>query len=119
MNAFQQLTLGELIDELRRVDPEQVCAEGFGSAHSYRGDYSLLAFTPATNVKVGAMLAEAEKAVGQTFCGWKGGDYVMDRETILHLAKNGECPPGDEFTRGKLAYLLCANHRPCPNCGRA
>ena len=119
MNTHEQLTLGQLIDELKRADPEQVCAEGFDRAHSYRGDYSLLAFRPANNVTVGTMLAVAEGALTKTFCGWKGGEYRMDRETAVHLVDNGDYTGHDELTRGMLAYMLCREHRPCPNCGRA
>jgi hypothetical protein len=119
MNAYEQLTLGQLIDELKRADPNHVCAEGFGHAHSYRGDYSVLAFSPKANVKVRDMLAEAERAVGDTFPGWKGGDYRMQRDTVVHLAESGECTDGDEITLAKVAFMLCREHRPCPNCGRA
>lgn len=73
----QALTLGEVIERLKRENPSRLLPVGFAAPHSYRGDYSDLAFELRHNITVGEMLAAAESAVGATFEGWKGGDYEM------------------------------------------
>jgi hypothetical protein len=85
------LTLGQLIDRLKRCDPDQEVPLGFYGPHSYRGDYHDLAFEPKHDTTVAAMLHEAEYADGATFMGYKGGDYVMDRDSFVWLANHGCC----------------------------
>jgi hypothetical protein len=84
-------TLGEIIDYLRTLPPDMIVERGFDHPHSYRGYYEDLAFEPALNVTVKQMLAAAEYANGHTYEGYKGGDYVMDRETDCWLANYGDC----------------------------
>src|SRR5690348_7658276 len=84
------MTLGELISELKKMDANKVVPIGFGSPHSYRGYYEDLAFEPAENVTIGSMLAHAESALGKTFQGYKGGDYVMEDSTTVWIASYGE-----------------------------
>jgi hypothetical protein len=100
------MNLGEVIDFLREQDPTTPVADGFGSAHSYRGHYERVSFSPLTNTTVGAMLAEAEKADGATFYGYKGGEYRMGRRTLCHVAEYGECPDGDELTLRRLQDMV-------------
>lgn len=82
--------LCDVIEILEREDQNLVLPHGFTNAHSYRGDYSQLAFEPAENVTVGSMLAEARGALGQTFGGYKGGSFVMDKWTECWLSHYGE-----------------------------
>jgi hypothetical protein len=65
---------------------------------SYRGFYERLALQPFDEewrseplLTVGALLARCKAAVGQTFHGYKGGDYVMDERTSVHADRYGEC----------------------------
>lgn len=89
------MNLGELIRRLEELPADQVVPNGFDHPHSYRGYYDELAFQPATGVTVGSMLADARSAVGATYTGWKGGDYIMDEYTPVHLAWKGST--GDEL----------------------
>lgn len=98
------VTLGELIEELEKRDPAQVLPLGFAKPHSYRGYYERLAFEPALNVTVGTMLADAHKALGTTFTGYKGGRYTMGPYSNVHLAYYGDC--GEEIGPTLLALLL-------------
>lgn len=84
------LNLGDLVERLEREDPDRVVPMGFANPHSYRGDYSKLAFEPARDVTIGAMLDAARAALGATFGGYKGGDYTMHDYTEVWLANYGE-----------------------------
>jgi hypothetical protein len=83
------MTLGELIEALEKADPDLVVPEGFASPHSYRGYYEDLAFEPAADVTVGAMLEAARSALGTAFEGYKGGWFVMEDYTDCWLAVYG------------------------------
>lgn len=83
------MTLEELITALEAEDPNLVLPLGFTNPHSYRGYYYELAFEPAQNVTVGAMLADARAADGATYTGWKGGEYTMGSYTDCWLAVEG------------------------------
>lgn len=84
------LTLGDLINRLEKENPEKVIALGFGSPHSYRGAYENLAFEPVRRCRVGDMLNAAESALGATFTGYKGGEYVMSTDTEVFICFSGE-----------------------------
>lgn len=90
------MTLGQLIEELRKHPTDTVVKHGFTNPHSYRGYYDHLAFEPARNVSVGSMLAAAESALGETFEGWKGGQFTMDEDTLCWLAYEGTCGDSDD-----------------------
>lgn len=83
------MTLGELIDNLKRLDPSLVVEHGFVEPHSYRGYYDELAFEPARGMSIRSMLEAAESAVGTTYEGYKGGEYTMHEHTPVHLALYG------------------------------
>lgn len=98
------MTLGDLIAYLKKEDKEKVVPKGFNNPHSYRGYYDELAFEPAENITVGEMLKAAEGALGQTFTGYKGGEYTMGEYTEIHLANYGDCGEGIGTTL--LDYML-------------
>lgn len=103
------MTLTELIEALEAEDPTRILPDGFTNPHSYRGYYDEVAFEPATDVSVGAMLADARTALGATFQGWKGGDYTMSGWTDCWLAVQG-CT--GETLGPLLLRLMIANGRP-------
>lgn len=76
--------VGESMD--RRAAP---CSVGF--VGSYRGYYDDLAIAPAFNGRetVAGTLAKLESALGATFTGYKGGEFVMDDATPLWVAGYG------------------------------
>lgn len=104
------MTLGELIEHLEREDPDRVVPLGFTHAHSYRGYYGDLAFEPCEHTTVGAMLAEVRGALGQTFTGYKGGEYTMGEYTDVWLAEWGRT--GEGLGPILLAYMLGKEPRP-------
>ena len=95
------MNLGELIEYLENKDKSIIILRGFGKANSYRGYYEQIAFTPKNNVTVGDMLAEAKKALGSMYQGYKGGRYVMDEYTEVWI-----CEPGTMFQNQKIGKLL-------------
>jgi|SRR5690606_15601511 len=99
------MTLGELIKALGAEDPAKVVRRGFTHPHSYRGYYHDLAFEPAYDVSVGEMLADAYSALGETYEGWKGGDFTMGRDTECWLSWEGTCSD-DAITTESLAEML-------------
>ena len=99
------LTLGEAISQLSSCAPDIHIAFDFNGrgprkAMSYRGYYEDLAFDwmddddpedPAPGVGMcGPWLSACRAALGKTFQGYKGGDYVMTAETPLWVAQRGE-----------------------------
>lgn len=101
------MTLDELIVALAKADRDLVVAHGFGSPHSYRGDYSEVAFEPAENVTVGSMLDYARSADGKTFTGYKGGEFTMGGWTDCYLAEYGDT--GEPITEAWLSIALGTN----------
>ena len=98
------MSLGELIKALEAADPNKTVAIGFHNPMSYRGYYDQLAFEPLRDTTVGAMLKEAREALGQTFTGYKGGEYEMHDYTDVWLAYHGCC--GEEIGPTLLSFML-------------
>ena len=96
--------LQQLINALAAADQDYVAPFGFGSPDSYRGYYFDVAFEPERNVTVASMLAHAKSALGATFTGYKGGEYVMGPHTDCYIAQYGECY-GDKIGPVLIAYL--------------
>jgi len=86
-----QMTLGKLIAALEAM-LEGAEVANLNSAHSYRGYYSDLAFEKGEGTRpAAALLAECKAAMGQVFCGYKGGDFVMGALTPVWVAEYGCC----------------------------
>ncbi len=106
-----KVSLGELIKILEAEDQGKVVPFGFGHPHSYRGYYDELAFEPARNVTVAAMLADCRRSLGATFTGYKGGDFVMKEYTKCWLAMWGNT---SEDTLGPALLRCMLGHSPWP-----
>ena len=96
--ASSQLTLGEFIDKLAALPADRPVYFGFGNAvpacfASWRWSYDELAlgYKDHDAPTAGDLLAKAREAVGQTFTGWKGGDFTMTRHTPVWVANQGDC----------------------------
>lgn len=90
MTVDSYLTLGGIIARLEREDPNRVLPIGFANPHSYRGYYDQLAFEPVADITVGDVLAAAKSAVGVTFEGYKGGEFLMTESTDCWISPHGE-----------------------------
>lgn len=105
MDYLQYVNLGNLIEALAAADPTRPVRWGFGRPMSYRGVYAELAFSPEENTTVGAMLMHARSALGQTFTGYKGGEFTMRSGVDCHIAEYGESG-GDRIGPTLLRYWL-------------
>lgn len=86
------MTLGRFISELEKL-PQDKEIENVYSPHSYRGFYSDLALENGGGTRTVAGLVEQLKneCLGQTFSGYKGGDFYMDENTPMWIAEYGSC----------------------------
>ena len=84
-----QLTLGELVDQLREAFPDSLVAN-IVFPHSYRGYYCDLAFELRGGSRTAKeLLDDCLEALGSEFTGYKGGEYLMDRSTPLWVSNYG------------------------------
>lgn len=83
------MTLGELISALEALPPDQMLAWGIEHPHSYRGFYNDVAFERRAPQTAGEAAAVARSALGQTYQGWKGGDYTMHEYGDVYCAVQG------------------------------
>lgn len=97
------MTLGELIEILSSAE-NKIVPVGFLNPRSYRGYYDNLAFEPAEDVSVSQMLDAAKSALGKTFTGYKGGEYLMTKETECYIANYGCC--GEELGLLTISLML-------------
>lgn len=89
--AQSQMTLGGLIEALGQL-PKGSTISGFGHPQSYRGYYCDLSFTPESREEpVADLLSRCRESMGQTFTGYKGGEYVMGESTPVWIAEYGSC----------------------------
>ena len=100
-----QISLGELIQEIKKAGTTQeegidktICFD-FGYFYpnglsSWRGSYSKLAieyeYQSGVNVSAKDFLEKLESALGKTFEGHKGGEYVMTESTPVWVANYGQ-----------------------------
>ena len=84
--SYSQMTLGEIIHALEKIDPSKTIK--MKSAHSYRGYYVDLAFEPEEQT-VGDLLIECNGLMGKELCGYRGGDFVMVEATPVWCAYYG------------------------------
>lgn len=96
--AAQNMRLGDFIKALEaRPQDQQVAFDfcGFTPSEfkSYRGFYEDLSLTFSVDgpngKKVSDLLAEARAANGAEFTGYKGGEFMMDEQTLLWAAPYG------------------------------
>ena len=91
--ADTQLTLSKLIAALEAM-PADAQVANLRDMASYRGYYSDLAFERNDGTRPAAeLLTECKAAMGQVFCGYKGGDFVMGALTPVWVASYGCCGP--------------------------
>ena len=88
------LTLGNMI-EILRDQPKDRLVRVSGTlypckARSYRGYYSDLAFEITSDrITCEEFLKECDSALGKTFEGFKGGDFIMGKDTPLWISEYG------------------------------
>jgi hypothetical protein len=103
--------LGDLIERLKLEDPAKMIKRGFGNPHSYRGDYTDLAFEPTGPISIGDMLLCAEESLGTEFIGYKGGEFTMNEGTNCWIAKYGS-GGGQLIGEWLIDYMLADEVKP-------
>ena len=89
------MTLGEIIKELSKARPDQNVYYDFADMapklelNSYRGDYSetYLGYQEDP-ITVGELLTYLESRVGETMCGYKGGEYTIREDKDVWVAND-------------------------------
>ena len=84
------LTLGGLIDKLGEGNPSLMVP--LSAPHSYRGYYTDLAFEPGETL-LGELLSKCKVVLGTTMTGYKGGEFLMDKDVPLWVSEYG-CASG-------------------------
>ncbi len=91
------LKLGELIDALEHAERDSrlyfdFCDMGCSGLSSYRGFYEDLALIVEpdheSRLCTAELLRELKATVGRRLTGWKGGDYLMTRETAVWVVSD-------------------------------
>lgn len=106
------IELKGIIAALEAEDPDRVLPIGFHNPHSFRGYYHDIAFEPARNITIGRMLEAARSALGATYQGWKGGDFVMGPNSDCWIAEEGR--DSDNKIGPLLLHLLLSQPAPTP-----
>lgn len=89
------LTLGKLIKRLEQMPPQQKIltsdGQGIKGLSSYRGYYSDLALHPVGGPvwTAAQLLREAQAVINTELTGYKGGEFLMTKDTPLWLASYG------------------------------
>lgn len=94
--ASDQLSLGQLIHQLKGITDQDAgvmfdfCAFRPTTLDSWRGSYDELALGYADeDITVSQLLARCEEAVGRSYQGYKGGDYIMSEHTPVWVSQYG------------------------------
>jgi hypothetical protein len=127
MNRPKHLTIGETITALKAAEYNDDADVRFDfgyfvpcKAQSYRGFYDQLAlgFSEDRRADSGwllrtpnAVIQELEQAIGQTYEGYKGGDFVMRVDTPLWVANTGESPGTGVIGIRSLNYTVIIETR--------
>lgn len=96
METSPQLTLGKIIDLLQKCNQEKIVRFDKKSLYpsyfeSWRGSYSELSLTYKNNqtITVKVLLKNALSVVGKYQTGYKGGKFLMTRDTPVWIANYG------------------------------
>jgi len=82
------MTIQELIESLSSLNGDVLFEKGLCNPHSYRGYYDQLGVEPCEN-SIENMISCLRDSIGETFHGWKGGDFTMHDSTNVYLAHEG------------------------------
>lgn len=95
METSPQLTLGKIIELLQKCDQEKIVRFDKKNLYpsyftSWRGSYCELSLTYAEQpVTVKMLLRNAISVVGKYQTGYKGGEFLMTRDTPVWIANYG------------------------------
>ena len=116
LQSAQEYNLGRFIRDLEKLDQEKLIyvEKGIGcdGLSSWRGSYCELAmqYDKKTKSKVKDVLKQAKNVLDSTLTGYKGGDFVMDSKTPIHIANYGEV--SFEHKKYEAGMLYNDNYEP-------
>jgi len=91
------MNISEVIDWLedyKQKYPDATTKFGWTKGGSYRGYYDEFSVEPSeSEVDIDTMVNVLQNAIGQTFCGYKGGEFTMCEETNVYYAPYGTLDP--------------------------
>jgi hypothetical protein len=91
----KQLTVRELLEKLFEM-PRDAEIPGLDlDVGSYRGYYERLAIEPGPGVKAGELFDLIARRQGTYMTGYKGGEYEIHGDTLVHVARYGMCGDND------------------------
>lgn len=117
IEAFRKYPDAPVIIRTNLDSPHDGCTLARSSIHSYRGYYEDLAIeavAPNLGLTRGGDIADdLENAIGATFHGYKGGDFIMSYDTTLWVAPYGSTGYilADVLTSAESNIVLLAEDR--------
>lgn len=85
------MSLGMVLVYLRSLPPGTLVSK-FIDAHSYRGYYECIGVQPTNETTTAAESIDFFKSInGQTYFGWKGGEFRMRHASRVFIASEGSC----------------------------
>ena len=95
------MNIKQLKTTLEKFSPDTILVNAPHKPHSYRGYYEQLSFERSgEDATVGEFLALLESCIGKSFTGYKGGEFVMNLDTIVNIADYGN-------TGGEIEGVYC------------
>ena len=79
-SMYGAMTIGSILGALADLPHDYATPYGWDECDSYRGFYEELRVN-RTTATIATMRAVLERAIGGTFVGYKGGEYVMTRHS--------------------------------------
>lgn len=85
------MSLGMVLAHLKSLPPSAKVPT-FCDAHSYRGYYECIGVQPTNETTTVAESIDFFKSInGQTYFGWKGGEFYMQLVSRVFIASEGSC----------------------------
>lgn len=106
--SAREYSLGKFIKDLKELDQDKLIYVeediGCDGLDSWRGSYCELSMQyEYKKSTVGEVLKDAERTLDSTLTGYKGGDFLMDKRTPIHIANYGESSfPHKNYERGMM-----------------
>jgi hypothetical protein len=83
------LAVKEFLENVQATDPNFEFVNAFNNPHSWRGEYSEIAFQSAYLLTSADMLECVDRAITEKFYGWKGGEYNYCLDKHCHIEAGG------------------------------
>lgn len=102
------MNLGELKAKFENIDPNTTLTYGIGEPFSWRGVYAEVAFPIVKNITVKECLENINKALTETFYGYKGGEFTYEEYTNVNFENSGSYWTDGEYTLEMIALIECS-----------